>query len=365
MATMQELLGGQNLTGLTQRTPSGIPMVMPAPFVTPTRRIVGPSFTYFLEEGNAQTASVIHYDAPPIPSDKGGIIQKSATCIHASNYHTYGVGDYQNILQPDGSPMRQLGEWEVSRQTRRLKGRFVNLRYAATQKAFATGALYFDKDGNLLVDSVGAVFSIDYAIPAGHKGQLDVFGTGAIISAKWSASTTKIITQMEGLHEAAAIRTGLPIEYAFYGKNVPGYIFANDYTKQAMVTDLALAKASESNTIPAGYGGVPNWVPVRNAFYRDKTNVVRKIFDDDTIVFSPAPSGLWYDFIEASYLVPRDLSVISSDPTAQLQNIMQVFGMYSYCTLKDKPITVDQIMGDTFLPMINNNFAIYIAAVHW
>lgn len=363
MATMQELLGGPNLSGLIQKMPSGIPLAVPAEFATPSRRNIGPNIDYFLEVGTRNLAQVIHYDAPPRSDQRLNLAKKVATGIHSSHFHDYGPMDYQNFMAPDGSQNRVLGEYELARQTRSLKQKFVNLRYAAIQRALVDGVLYFDGDGHMLPSSSGAVFTVDYAVPAGHKAQLNVYGTGAIISASWATASTDIPTQIAKILDAALERTGLPITHALYGNNILTYLLGNDYVKQLITANPALAATFAARQIPDGFLGINKWYRVGSAFYYNSSNALVKIFGDDAIVFTPDVSQAWWELVECSYVVPKELGVITPDAIAAAGFAETVFGMYGYAKLKDEPVSIRQICGDTFLPMLINNLAIFSADV--
>ena len=362
--TIWELLGGVSLTGVVQQTPTGIPVVIPPEFLNPTRRNDGPVLVYYVEKNSAKQAQIIHYDAPPVGADRDGMAVKSAVMIHSSHYHDYGVTDYQNMMSPIQAN-RELAEYEINRQTRNLKTRVSNLRVAATTMALAKGAIYADAKGNLLPDSTGAVFAIDFQVPAGNKNQLNWDGSGNIINAKWSDPSTDIPLHIQTLLDVALRHSGLPITTALYGKNIFKYLYNNDFVGKILLTDSGLANAFRNNSIPEGFLGIQKWIRVSGGVFKKADGTWGQIVDDDACIFTPDPSPLWWDFVEGSYVVPTNLSTITSEAQEQLSNLSTVYGFYSYAKLRDEPIGVRQIMGDTFMPMLNNNIAIFQAKVHW
>jgi hypothetical protein len=361
--TIQELLGGVSLTGLVKKTPTGIPVQIPEAFLTPTRRNEGPVLLYYVESGHGQCAQIIHYDAPPKSAGKDNVAMKTAAMIHGSHFHDYSIMDTQNLLAADGSPARQFGEYELGRQTASLKARFSNLRIAAATMALCKGVIYADADGNLLPSSAGAVFTIDFQIPAGHKGQLDVYGSGAIIAASWATASTDIPAHIEGVQNAALEQTGLPITTAIYGKDIFGYFAANNFVKELLKADSGLATSFRARQIPSGFLGIRDWVKASGAGYRNAAGTWTTMVPGDAVVFLPDPSPQWWDMVEGSYLVPRNLSNVSADAIQAAADVEKVYGQYGYAKLRDEPIQVRQIVGDTFMPMISNNLATYIADV--
>lgn len=358
MATLQELFGGPNLTGLIQRTPSGIPLAVPVALATPTRQNVGPTVAYYVETGTKRLAQITHYGAPPRGVGKAPVAQMFATAMHATHFHEYTITDYQNMLSPEGTPERQAGEFELVRQTRDLKQRFVNLRYACIQRAILDGILYFDGNGDLLPDSSGAVYTIDYQIPATHKNQL-----GGIIAADWDEATTDIPAQVQALLDVSPQRSGLPITTAIYGSSVPGWLIANNYAGPLIKQNPATVDAFSRQTIPSGFLGIQNWLPAGAAFYANASDTNVTIWGSDRVTFMPDVSTMWYDLIECSFLVPTQLGTITIEALQAAGAVSTVFGMFSYAKLLDEPIKIKQIAGDTFLPMITNNLAIYCADV--
>lgn len=358
MATPQELLGGPNLSGLIQRTPSGIPLAVPVTLATPTRQNIGPTIQYYIETGTKRLAQITHYGAPPRGVGKAPVAAMYATAMHATHFHEYSIMDYQNMMAPDGSPQRQAGEFELVRQTRDLKQRFVNLRYATIQRAILDGILYFDANGDLLPSSSGAVYTVDYQIPAAHKNQLD-----GLITASWATATTDIPSNVQSILDVAPQRSGLPITTAIYGSAVPGYLLGNNYAGALIKQNPATVDAFSRQAIPSGFLGIQNWIPAGAAFYANASDSNVTIWGTDRVTFMPDVSTLWYDFVECSYLVPTQLGTISIEALQAAGAVTTVYGMFSYAKLLDEPIKIKQIAGDTFLPMITNNLAIFCADV--
>jgi len=364
MPTLMELIGSAAaMTKLITRTPSGLPLLVPAAFMTPTKKNIGPTIPLWIEEGSRGSARVIHYGGPPQAVNKKGFITTSVTALHTSEFQVFNNLDLQCLTAPDGTPLNDLGRQEIARQTKHFKQRNMNLRYAAAQMALCRGALYFDGLGNILASSAGAKFTVDYAIPAGHQNQLDVFGTGAIIDVKWPTATANIPLHVRKIRAAARKRGGLPIQYALYGDQIISDLLANNYVAKMLVLGAPVTTSLANGVIPPGFLGIPEWIPMGEAFYEDKDGVLQQVCADDKIIFTPAVDTSWWDFVECSYIIPNQLNALGTDAAALIASLSQVFGMFSYAKLLDEPVCLKQIAGDTFLPMLNNNLAIFIADV--
>jgi len=231
--------------------------------------------------------------------------------------------------------------------------------------ALFKGYLYFDGEGNLLNSATGAVVTIDYQVPAGNQDQCDMLGDGSIIDAKWSAVGTDIHTHIQAILKAALKLTGLPLTTAYYGTNILDYLLKNTILSELIVRNVGTQQAFINGQIPDGFLGIQKWVPAQNAYYVDADNSYQDLMDDDDVVFTPTVSPIWYEFIEGSYPVPTNIGAVAADAVGAMSNILQKYGMFSYATVLNDPVTVKQNAGDTFLPVVKNPNAIVKASVHW
>jgi hypothetical protein len=155
--------------------------------------------------------------------------------------------------------------------------------------------------------------------------------------------------------------TGHEIEYAFYTRNIPTFLAANNYIKDF------LARSGEPNLhylmageVPQGFFGIKNWIRVSSFFFADADNSNQTIWPDDYVTFTPGMNADWYEMLEGSYEVPKKISV-GTDAADMLSNFERVHGMFSYATISTNPSGINMYTGDTFLPVIKNPNAIYIA----
>lgn len=362
--TLYEILNYKVLTATIQTVKNGIPFGLPQAFLVSRTKTEGNKVDYLAVEGTRETAKMIAYGSPSKMRELKGVKEKTATLIHTKEHQQFKPVVMQNLIDTNGTK-QMLGRSTVTEQTVIFAKLFENLRYAAIYHALCNGVIYFDKDGNLLNSSAGAFYTVSFDIPAAHKSQLNVFGAGNIISAKWSVAGTKINAQVKAIREAALRKTGYPLKYALYGKNIPDYLLANTALSKAIEGNPAYQQAFVEGKVPANFLEL-TWIPASDgAFYVDSTGTIRDIWPDDRVVFCPEPDMDWYDMVEGSDIVPATFGKVSADAAAALGDATQVFGKYSYAVLQDDPVTIKQIAGDTFLPLIKNNWAIFQADVHW
>lgn len=354
--TLQQILGYVTLTGLIQAVKSGIPNPIPDQFWKSTKNVIGDSGRYTRVVGQRKLARTARYGSPAIRRELLPIAVVDVKLLHTFEEQPIPPLVMQQLRSYDNYEVQQLGIQEVSRQTREFAQLFVNLRTAAILTAFAYGRMAFDAEGNLLPDAQfsSGVEQIDFQIPAANKGNL-----GGIISASWATATTNIVQQIAALKQRAVRQTGYPIEYVFYGRNIPSYLTRNDYVRDYLARNPTGNQGFVfTGEIPNGLFGL-NWVPVYTGFWEDQNSTLQNIFDDDAIVFTPAPSPDWFEILEGSYTVPTTINIIP-DAMAAMSGVKMVYGMFGYGLVVHNPPTVMTYYGDTFLPVIKIPEAVYI-----
>ena len=366
--TFEELLGGRTLTEAIRTTRSGIPNPLPPAFFANPRNVQGNTSSYRKFSGRRETARIVQYGSPAVARDQVGFDEVPIKLLHSFEFQDHSLVKFENMARLDGQgglsgPDADAARSMFAEQTREFKQLFTNLRIASTVQALALGAVYFDGSGNLLPSSSGAVTTIDYSIPAGNQSQLDVLGDGDIISADWDEAGTDIATQIINLKDAAVRLTGYPIMHAFYGSAVPGYLANNTEMASYLTGNPQLAlQRSQGVEIPNGTLGL-QWHPMHTSFFVDSADTNQLLWASDKVVFTPEPDGTWWEVQQGSYVIPRGLGAVTPEATAMLQNVMRVFGQFGYATLTDNPLAIRQYAGDTFLPIIKNPSAVFIADV--
>ena len=361
--TLQQILGAKNLCGVIQGIKQGIPseMIPPAFFKT-TRTVEGDHCTYRKVEGTRKTARQAHYGSPSRRRQLTGVKEVPVKLIHSVEHERHQPATLMNLQNMANESKQNLGIAEITRQTRDFKQLFSNLRTAAVMSMLATGYIYFDGDGNLLPSSSGAKISIDVGIPAGNRNQLDVFGTGAIIGASWGTAGTAINQDIKEIKRASLQLTGYSIKHCFYGENILNYFLGNTKLKEIINRNAGLQGAFANNEIADGFLGL-NWHPADEAFYEDADGSIQEWWSADTCVFTPDPSPEWYEVIEGTYPVPTNVGGVARDAAATMNAVTTVAGMFSYAIVESDPVSVKQVAGDTFLPLVKVPKAVFIADV--
>ena len=367
--TLDQIIGGVNLTGVIQQTTTGIPDVFPAGFYASRQTVDGDTGEYTRVDGTRATARIAAYGSPSQTRELVDIAKVPVKLIHTIESIHHKPYVLTNLLNFNDLSRQQLGIAEVTRQTRQFKQLFDNLRVAALTSVLFTGSINFDGHGNLLPSSSGAKVSVSYGVPSGNTGQLDVlggvYGAGNILDASWDQADTNIATQLSNLKKAALRVTGYPLAHAFYGQNVLDYLLNNTKFKEIMKFNTAANTQSLAGDVPQGLFGLA-WHPAYEAFFEDQTGTNQDLVGGNQVLFTPEPSMDWLDWLEGTYPVPTSVGNITPDAiAATLNNVSVATGMFSYGQVISDPVTVKQVAGDTFLPVLKVPKAVFVATVQF
>jgi hypothetical protein len=360
--TLDQILGGTNLTGVIQQTTTGIPDVFPASFYASRRPVDGDTAEYTRIDGTRQTARIAAYGSPSQQRELKNVGKVPVKLIHTIESVLHKPNVLTNLLNFSEPTRQQLGIAEVTRQTRQFRQLFDNLRVASLTSMLFTGSINFDGNGSLLASSGGAKISVNYGVPAGNTAQLNALGAGNILDTSWDNAAANIATQLTNLKKAARKLTGYPLVHAFYGQNVLDYLLANNKVKEMMKFNPAANTRTLAGETPSNLFGM-DWHPAYEAFYEDDAGVAQDLVGGDQILFTPEPTMDWLDWLEGTYPVPTNVGAITADAIGAAGNVSVASGMFSYGQVLSDPVTVKHVAGDTFLPVLKVPKAIFIATV--
>lgn len=359
--SINQVLGGENLTGVIQGKVPGLPEdVLPPGLISPATRttVRGDSVRAIRVDGNQKTARQALKGSPSRARTLKGVSQVPVVLIHSAEHVEMPFEKYENLRTPDGQ-VDEKGQREVARQVAECRQYSMNLRVAAVLSAFGNGKVWFDADGNLLGSSSGASVTVDYNIPSGNQSTLNWDGNGAIIDASWATNTTKIVTHMQKIHKAARRLTGYRLRHALYGENILDYLLTNTQVKELINRNAGMQAAAGAGEIPDGLFGL-RWWPGYQGFFLDNSDAYQQPIGADEIVFMPEPDPTWFEWFDGTQLIPSSFSIAGSAEDA-FRDATQVAGMFSYAVRMDDPLGVKMVYGDNFLPWIRVPKAVFIA----
>lgn len=360
--TIRQILAAPNMIGSIQATKTGVPNPYDPAFLSTISPTSGDYGTYTKVDGTRETAQLVQYGGESKRVNLKGLSKVNVKLMHAFEHIMHDPVVLQNLMQLDRPDVQALAIAEIGRQTGLFRTRFDNLRVAAIGSMLALGAINFDGDGNLLPSATGAVLSIDFQVPAGNLGQLDVLGTGAIIDASWATAATDIVGQIADLKDASVKKTGYEITTAYYGGNVAAYLAANTSIRALTVANQAVGYAMLQGVLPDGLCGL-KWRKAGSGCFVDQNGTLQTTFGADTVVFTPEITRDVYEMLEGTYPVPTNIGAVSADAVGAAGSVTLTRGMFGYAHVLSDPVTIKQLAGDTFLPVWKVPGALFIADV--
>lgn len=187
--------------------------------------------------------------------------------------------------------------------------RYLAQRFANLLELQATGLLrgeyYFTEVGDDLEHSfVAGDVHIDFQVPSGNKGQLNVFGDGAIISASWADPATDIPSHIYAIHRAMLQLTGQGLKHIVLKSDMWNDVINNNFVKAQSGTanvpfeSLQQVSPGEFN---AKLRDLP-WVTFHLVDYGlevfdGTSHEYTELIEDDHAAFLPEPNDDWVGYI--------------------------------------------------------------------
>ncbi len=356
--SLQEILHFRALTGLIQGVKGGVPGDWLDPgLLGNLNPIKGIDASYTKVESTRQVAELVHYGNPSVARSLSGVTEVPVRLLHTMMNHVYKQEILQKLRNYDNPDVQAMGQAEVDRMSTEFSTLFRNLRISTVASMLRFGAIYFN--GRFLLPSAsGATITIDFQVPANNKDQLN-----GIIATKWDDTSAKIQQQITNLKKTAMQTSGYPLTTAYYGSAIWDFLNKNTTFKSLLTASSGFNAEFQQGEIPDGYMGL-RWKPAYQAFFVDSGGTTREWFPEDFVVFTPDVSPEWFETLEGSYSVPTDIGVVErgeGSAVAALGNLADINGGFSYATMINDPVSIKQVSGDTFLPVLKVPAAIYIA----
>ncbi len=374
MATLdlQSVLGAPQMTGAIVARTADVPRPFPDVFYTPTPadRVIRNTGSFMRTYGSRRNARVNAYGAPSKLYTPDNFDDVPFTCVTATESMNLMMDDYQGLISTSstgsGYTIDSKGAELIASQLENFAAIFGNLRSSVIALTLAKDATPVDAGGNVMGStSAGTrILTISSGVKPSNQGQLPLDGVTTatnIITTDWSNPAADIPGMLQKLVDTARALSGLPLRYAFYGSNVPGYIFKNPEL-QAFLSRAPQLSAQQfiDGTIPSLFG--MTWLPASQATFVDRNGVLQNCFGPDRITFTPTPSADWWGLAEGTRMIPGT-KTIDRSALAMVADAQQAVGLYSFAEAATDPLAIKVVVGDTFLPIVKNPNAIFQAQV--
>jgi hypothetical protein len=209
---------------------------------------------------------------------------------------------------PDSS-LDQGGEVFLTRQEAYLAQRFANLIEFQTA-AMLRGSYTFDQDGDELRHGFsGGETSVNFQIPAGNLGQLDMLGGGNILDADWATSSTNIPGHLHEINAAMIQLTGMGLAHVVLTSVGWQHIVNNEDVQLQGGSDTSWQRMERvgHGEFSAVLRGLP-WITFHIVDYgleiwNGTSEVFTKLIADDRAAFLPEPSPRWVQYLQGSEIV--------------------------------------------------------------
>ena len=362
-ASLMDFLAGDALTKLAQAYSNNMGVVRPLPpeyYASTPNGNVGTTVSWDDETASREAAKVRNPDSPSAASPGVVTANKKAVGLGSRESYTIGLELIQALQQP-GDIVRRNAQMELERQVRNFVSRFQTLRTNAVHSAFALANIYVSSAGNIQTSSSSPVRTVTYGVPTANT---ITTATGSTLQVgDWSSAGTDIPTKVSLAKQYAAKTYSMPIEVAYYGVNVPGYLAKNTAFKEY------LARNPQFNTNYVSTGEIPDgvlglkWVAVGTA-----TNVLdgtgTSCFGDSFLGFSPKVAPWWYEVVDCGLPAPMGLTseaaLASSLTSESLSSAFPIrYGLHSYAVMNVDPPSAKMIVADFHLPLIKSPKAYY------
>ena len=254
----------------------------------------------------------------------------------------------------------EMGQRYLTQQEGYMAQKFTNAREFMVSRLFRGGFDVVQRGDDWYPCELGTgTFSIDYKVPAGNKGQLDMLGDGNIIGTSWADAGANIIQDTLDINAAYEELHGLSLTDAWIDSTMYGYLLNNTGLKNAAGTANTVFQSYERSGF-TGPDGIPDtgfnvvfraipWLTwhVYDAglnIYDPTTNteVFTKFIDSTHVIMHPSPSSIWLEMYEGSEPV-RD-NVLAAP--------VERFGLYAWTEATTQPGGFDLLTVDNAIPVL-------------
>lgn len=357
--SLKDILGYVSLTSMVNTNVPGLPRRLPPQFYSGTPEKVEGNFFRFTQFTHARAnANLINYYAPSVPRQLRPVGQRDCMLFHTAQNITFDAVVLEALRNFEDYNLQEKGKQWVQRQTAEFRRIFQNLRDTAALLVACKGIVYRNDAGEVLPNSSGATYTMDFGIPnSTNRGTIAaISGVGGA----WNSPTTNIVLQLQTMKIKAQQAHGYIPEIILYGKNIPTYLSQND----SVIPYLSRNPTFRDEFVQKGYIKPTHdlfdyvWYPIADAGFNNSSGVYQLPIGDDDIVLCPMPDDSWWGWAEGSYMVPSTLNIIN-DIDSLVGALNKVYGSFGYAKLVDDPARMIGIMGDTFTPFIKIPEVVY------
>lgn len=347
--------------GLQTPAPPALYQMSPTP-------ITGVNVQWETSSGNRQVAPVTN----PYSASKGIQVQprqrpQAVAIATRTNFAT--SMEMLTLLQHEIPLIRDRAKREFMQNLADFKQYVENLKVAALHSMLGYGAVYIDKNGNVLPSATNAEVTVSsnqtYGANAGSPLTKTSYwpGESDIVIGDWSSSSTNIPASLQAMDYGYVRTSNYKPKHILYGPAVAQYMYNNTqmstfWSRQPEVN----ADFLRQNLIPQGMLGY-QWWPMQDAYFVDQNGTIQPFLAANQIVILPEINNSWYEYFECSLPVPKTMSQPSQTPEEYLNFFQLVKGYSAYLHQFMDPIGMSCVQQWAGLPTPKSQLAIWSATV--
>jgi Phage major capsid protein E len=202
------------------------------------------------------------------------------------------------------------GEAYITRQEAYLAQRFANLIEFQTA-AMLRGTYAYSNDGDDLRHSFeDSPIQVNFRIPDGNKGGLDMLGNGDILDAVWSDANTDIPEHLQQINSAMVQLTGMGLSHVVLTSQGWRNVINNTKVQQmggsgnVVFETMKRIKSGEFRAVLRAFPWITfHVVDYGLDIWNGTSETFTKLIEDHCAAFFPEPTPRWVQYLEGSEIV--------------------------------------------------------------
>lgn len=360
--SLKAILHYEHLMELYEEGASSVETPLTDRFYVNPETVYGDDAKLFVDPVEQSPAKLNRRSAPARMMDLTGARQQKGAMFYAFNKKRLDSDLLHGLVQPDSHVIDRMGAREAKRQAQHFGKQHAILKELILAKVLANGEVYVDVGGNVLESASSDDETYTFGIAAGHQGQLDWDGGGAIIGTAWDDASADIQKDLDDIKLAARKSNAAVPTLAITNSNTKVWLRDN--------TDFrtwAAASFTEPDKLLRGDFREDlfdmDWF-FYDGTYEDSSGTVRTYIPDGKVILVPADLTRWLRPMQGVTPVPTTLEPQSgADLASVLSTITESEGRFSFAKVDHETLTLNQYMGDSFGWVIANESAIWQATV--
>jgi len=304
-------------------------------FVGPTPSEVphgGRNFSYDVFNSTREIPHAISPESPTHRSSPQGVRNVDGTFPRLGETIPLLYEEMVNRRHLGGSTndLDAMGLTYITRQEHFLAEKFLNFIEFQTA-SMLRGKYYFTSNGETSFTHswTSGESHVDFEVPSGNLGQLDMLGNGDLIDESWDDFDADIPRMLFAINAAMETLCGLPLEHIAVNSSTWNLVVRNNVVQAQAGTanNLTSIQRDERGGFSAVLASIPwvTWHVMDHVL--EVEGASQKVLEDNHIYGFPTPMPSWVALGQGSEVVVEDGGAVKEER----------FGFYPYSADKDDP----------------------------